>query len=112
MNAGQYRAIAQKYLDKVTNMYGDENVDVKLSRAAGAEAGEYDDGSVYLKIHDPKTPAMLYMFIHECGHLLLKHSQRIAPRNIAEFEADEYATKAMNREGIPIPPGVVRNAGV
>lgn len=50
----------------------------------------------------------LFTFLHECGHVhhrhLTKHGASFrSERYLDEYEADQYAIKAMRAEGIPIP---------
>lgn len=50
--------------------------------------------------------AMLFVFLHECGHVHLRHLGRMDKRFPAwrqEYEADQYAIKAMKADDIPIP---------
>lgn len=49
---------------------------------------------------------MLFVFLHECGHVNLRHLGKMEKRFPLwrqEFEADQYAIKAMKADGIPIP---------
>jgi hypothetical protein len=53
----------------------------------------------------PEREALFY-FLHECGHVNLRHlkvEQQFQPTWLMEYEADQYAIKAMKADGIPIP---------
>jgi hypothetical protein len=56
--------------------------------------------------------ASLFIFLHECGHVHLKHLTRKVklPTWREEYEADQYAIHAMKALGIPLPRVRLREA--
>lgn len=55
---------------------------------------------------DLRGGAAIFTFLHECGHVHSKHLRKSArglPLWRVEFEADQYAIKAMKKIGTPIP---------
>ncbi len=50
--------------------------------------------------------SMLFVFLHECGHVHFQHLRKAEIGRLLvdqEFEADQYAIKAMRAAGVPIP---------
>lgn len=60
--------------------------------------------------------ATLFVFLHECGHVHFQHLhddhqvKNGLPDWRVEYEADQYAIKAMRAHGLPIPRGRIREA--
>lgn len=55
---------------------------------------------------DRESPDWLFVFLHECGHVHNRHcikDGKLVPRWREEYEADQYAKKAMKRYGIAVP---------
>lgn len=61
-------------------------------------------------IHAPKptTRKSLYIYLHECAHVVLNHNGR-KPRHVEEMEAEKWAQETMRREGIPVPRSMTRS---
>lgn len=52
----------------------------------------------------------LFVFLHECGHVHCRHLGKMEKRFPIwrqEYEADQYAIRAMKAEGISIPRGTL-----
>lgn len=53
----------------------------------------------------------LFVFLHECGHVHLKHlkgnGKLAGPNWNEEWEADQYAIGAMKKAGVPIPRAIL-----
>jgi hypothetical protein len=74
----------------------------------------------------PHTREALYIFLHECAHLHLKHFNscdtedsrlRLAytgngqlPRAQEEYEAEQWAISVMRLEGLKVPKMMIRDA--
>jgi hypothetical protein len=56
--------------------------------------------------------ASLFIFLHECGHVHLKHLTRAVklPTWREEYEADQYAIAAMRALKLPLPRERLREA--
>jgi len=56
---------------------------------------------------DRQSPDWLFVFLHECGHVHSKHcvqdGKLVGDRAQEEYEADQYAIKAMRDYGVAIP---------
>jgi hypothetical protein len=52
----------------------------------------------------------LYVWIHECGHVRLRHAERAVFHHVAEFEAEEFAHVVFAEEGLEVPESMTRNA--
>jgi predicted sulfurtransferase len=51
----------------------------------------------------------LFIFLHEAGHVHLRHVYEEVPENWREeYEADQYAIKAMRAAGVPVPRECVK----
>lgn len=55
-------------------------------------------------------PGSLFIFFHECGHVVLGHFEARWSQHVEEFEAETYAIRMMRAEQIPIPRWVMREA--
>lgn len=74
----------------------------------------------------PVTREKAYVFLHECGHFLLKHfpedwavtslhkrlytRKEPLPSHVEEYEAEQFAIQTMRREGIPVPRSMLKDA--
>jgi hypothetical protein len=76
-----------------------------LAETSGPDAG-------LLCAPRPITRRALYVYLHECAHFVLhagdKHGER--PRYVEEYEAEQWAHKAMRVAGIPVPRAETRQA--
>lgn len=56
---------------------------------------------------DRESPDWLFVFLHECGHVHNRHCVKdgkiVGSRAREEYEADQYAIKAMKTYGVPVP---------
>jgi hypothetical protein len=101
-NPAAYDALAEVYLQKVINKYGQDNVSVRQTGKNSRYLGHvttYTDGSIDLVVPMPTTPAKLNTFVHECCHALMEHSRE--PQSKAEYEASHCAADAIRRAGLP-----------
>ena len=55
-----------------------------------------------IHVPSPTTRRRLYVFAHECGHVVLGHDGRV-PYHRQEFEAERWAHAALRRHGIAVP---------
>lgn len=52
----------------------------------------------------PTTPRRLYIFTHECGHVVLKHPcHNIDNQYIIEYEAETWTIEQLGKYRLPIP---------
>jgi hypothetical protein len=58
----------------------------------------------------PVTREGLFYFLHECGHLVLRHWHVDIPVWQQEYEAELWAMATMRREGIPVSIQSIRDA--
>lgn len=60
----------------------------------------------------PTTREALYVYLHECAHHHLGHTKPDyrAPLWKQEYEAEQWATSAMRREGLSVPRSMIREA--
>jgi len=76
----------------------------KEKRMSKYYAYAINDRAIYL---DPRLEGRdaLYTFLHECGHVHLRHCHAGAnvPEWREEYEADQYAINAMRAEGVAVP---------
>ena len=54
----------------------------------------------------------LQMFLHEVGHVRIKHHKDNPPRHVEEYEAEIYALEVMRHEGVPVTRAGLRRAKV
>lgn len=60
----------------------------------------------------PRTLWKLYVWAHECGHVVL-HGNRNCPRtrsHVKEYQAELYAHDALRRHGLQVPNGYTASA--
>jgi hypothetical protein len=76
----------------------------RIRREDGAMCrGMADTAEGYILSPKPNTSRRLWVFIHECAHMLMHRNMksRFAPRHMTEFEAEEYTAKVFADNGIP-----------
>lgn len=44
----------------------------------------------------------LFIYLHECGHVVLKHFDNDLPAHREEFEAERFAVHVFRTEGLPV----------
>lgn len=54
----------------------------------------------------------LQLFLHECGHIILKHWDHDQPKHKEEFEAEKFSLGILRNEGISVPKQNVLDAKV
>jgi hypothetical protein len=100
---GKYHRIVKKHMPG--------GYELKL-RALSANDGLAEfKRSITLNSHLEER-AMLFVFLHECAHVHMRHLGKMEKRKplwLQEFEADQYAIKAMRAEGIPLPRAQLAN---
>jgi hypothetical protein len=52
----------------------------------------------------------LFLFLHECGHVHLRHWHIKQPAHREEFEAERYAANTLRSEGIQLPRWILDDA--
>lgn len=60
-----------------------------------------------LKSPQPVDRESLYVYLHECAHLILDHVRRKAPY-MREMEAEKWAQRTLRAENIRVPRRMVR----
>lgn len=57
-------------------------------------------------------PETLFYFLHECGHVLLRHFELYPDPTdmVAEYEAERFALSIMRLEGVTVPRALVQGA--
>lgn len=51
---------------------------------------------------EPVTRRALYVYLHECAHIRLKHNH-LLPIHVEEYQAEQWAHRTMRAAGIPVP---------
>ena len=100
----KYTAIADKYMQKVVNKYGEDRVTIRENFRHPQYYGyvkTFTDGTIEIGVPNPSTPGNLNTFIHECCHAMMEHGGHRDPQSKSEFEAATCARDAMDREGVP-----------
>lgn len=57
-----------------------------------------------IEVFKPHNRAKLFNYLHESGHIHLRHHRRSQAVYNEEFEADRYARRVFWDEGLKIPP--------
>jgi hypothetical protein len=59
----------------------------------------------WICVPPPTTRRRLYIFAHECAHVLLGHRRGHGGRAVhrEEYEAERWAHDALRRHGVPVP---------
>lgn len=92
---------------QIATKYTPPNVTVKYRKSL---SGVARFATTTLEAPEPKTRASLYIYLHECAHFHLEHWNRKKPRYVQEYEAEQWATKTMRAEGIPVPKKMLDRA--
>jgi hypothetical protein len=50
----------------------------------------------------PSNRDRLHVYLHEVAHIVCKHNRK-KPLHVEEMEAEQWATRVMREEGIPVP---------
>jgi hypothetical protein len=81
--------------------------DVRLTvprRSLTGRTGKLPQGGYRLDVPRPFTRQALYVFLHECAHIVLGHCDSSSKsRHRQEYEAERFAHEAMRRHGVPVP---------
>ena len=65
----------------------------------------------HIEVPRPFTRKSLYIFLHECAHVILEHhGAGKKKRYIEEFEAEQWSIKTMRIEGISVPREMLARA--
>jgi len=114
----RYEEIAEKYLVAIEKQIGKKNLVLKAPiQRRDARSKKYDiefhakleGDKVTLRLPAVESPTLLFDFLHECAHVLLRHLwQDDKPDSIKESEAVAWAAQTMKQEGVPIPEKAMR----
>lgn len=72
--------------------------------------GEVDVKNKIIYSPKPTTRRRLYIYLHECSHVLLNHENKKFPVHKKEYEAEVCTQYIMRSEGIKIPKCCLDNA--
>ena len=103
----EYKRVADKYFAKVVAAEGKAVFRRRetLSGSASVLSCGGRQGFVCIEAPDPTSIRALYVFLHECGHILLGHMVNgNVPGYAREMEAEAWTHITMQTEGLPIPP--------
>jgi hypothetical protein len=57
-----------------------------------------------IEVYKPLNRAKLFSYLHEVGHIVLRHHKRSQAVYNEEYEADRYARRVFRDEGLKVPP--------
>lgn len=100
---------------RVAKRYRPAGVKIRFRRdqyLTPAHAAQWADGSREMYVPQPRDRHSLYVYLHECAHVHLKHIEPTSkiPLWKQEWEAEQWAIAAMRRENIPVPRAMIAEA--
>jgi len=76
--------------------------------AVSSAEAHYEKRTLYVPTICDKNS--LFIFLHECGHVVSRHFHLDLTAHREEFEAERYAIHVFRNEGIPLPRSVLDEA--
>lgn len=98
--------MADRYFSDIVKKHRPAGYSLKRPRLTALDGNAIFQREINVS-RELKGSEAVFVFLHECGHVHMRHIIRdgkvVGSNWREEYEADQYAIKAMREAGIPIP---------
>lgn len=103
--------LAQDRIDAIVKRHRPKGWRVRESRhryAVTSAEAHYEKRTLY--VPTLCDTGSLFLFLHECGHVVSGHFHTSLPQHREEYEAERYAIHVFRNEGVPLSRNLLGEA--